>query len=123
MITLKSHGFKFSRPEANFVFDVSYFANPWRDKGIRECEDAEERKIKVIAFMQDQSGVYSIAKQIAEFIRTMDLLFPNENMQIAICCSAGEYRSPAMVELIEMVLNEMVNIPNFIIKQSENSKI
>jgi RNase adaptor protein for sRNA GlmZ degradation len=119
MITLKSHGFKFSRPDANIVFDVSYFANPWRDKEIREEINAEDRKQKVIEFMCKQEGAYELADNIAELIKQYDNLFPNENIQIALACSAGEYRSPAMVEIVAKLLGKT----NYKIIHNENSKI
>ncbi len=124
MITIKSHGFKFSRPEANIVFDVSYLVNPWRDDEIRNWKGSkEELRDKIISFMQEQKGAYSIARQISEFARTYWLLFPDENIQIAVCCSAGEYRSPAMVELIGAIMTAMITPPKFIIKHGEQSKI
>ena len=51
MITLKSHGFKYSRPDTNIVFDVSYFVNPWRDETIRnETNPAQRRKVACESF-------------------------------------------------------------------------
>lgn len=68
MITLKSHGFKFSRPEANIVFDVSYFANPWRDEAIRNEKDREKRREMIFAFMKKQTGVKSFVWRVAALL-------------------------------------------------------
>lgn len=122
MITLKSHGFKFSRPEANLVFDVSYFKNPWRDAEIKEQSDPVLRKVMVLDFMKEQRGVKEMVDSISELIWTYYWMFSKENIQIAICCSAGEYRSPAMVELVAERLRKDKQM-DFIIKHSENSKI
>lgn len=121
MITLKSHGFKFSRPEANIVFDVSYLVNPWREKRIREEEDAEKRKDMIMEFVLLQDGVRVLVRHLADVIAWYGFMFGDENIQIAFCCSAGEYRSPAMVELVAEELRRR-NI-RFIINQSKNSKI
>ncbi len=120
MITLKSHGFKFNRPEANIMFDVSYFKNPWRQENIREELSREGRNQKVIEFMMKQGGVHDMANAIKNIIMKYNELYPDENIQVAICCSAGEYRSPAMVEIVKKLLPTGFPI---IIKHSENSKI
>ena len=119
MITLKSHGHKFSQPECNFKFDVSFFANPWRDKKIREEKDTEKRKRMVMKFMEEQDGVESFVERTASLLRSVHTFFPDENIQVAICCSAGEYRSPAIVE---MIAEQMKRSPVTVI-HSPNSKI
>lgn len=121
MITIKSHGFKFSRPEANIIFDVSYFINPWRDPEIRDHKGSkEELKDKINAFMVKQEGVYDFAKGIADLLVQYGKLFPNENIQVAICCSAGEYRSPAMVEIVSKLMGSRTNHK---VQHSPNSKL
>jgi UPF0042 nucleotide-binding protein len=100
MITLKSHGFKYSRPEANFIFDVSYFANPWRDKEIREETDVNKRRELIVNFMMIQSGCQELVESIGKLAILLERTFPTENLKIALCCSAGEYRSPAMLMMV-----------------------
>lgn len=121
MITLKSHGFKFSRPEANIVFDVSYLINPWRDKDIRDEEGIEKRKDMIMEFMLNQEGVMVLVRHISELLSWYNTMFKGENIQVAFCCSAGEYRSPAMVLLVAEELEKKG--VEFIINQSENSKL
>ena len=100
MITLMSWGHKYGNPSANFKFDVSYFKNPWREKEIRDCSGKDERKKKIIEFMKNQEGVESVVANISEVVALYDTLFPDEHKCVAVCCSAGEFRSPAIVELI-----------------------
>lgn len=119
MITLKSHGHKFSSPECNFKFDVSFFANPWRDKKIREEKDTEKRKQLIMKFMEDQEGAESFISRVSSLLRFLSTILPDENLQVAICCSAGEYRSPAIVEMIS---TELGKTPHKVI-HSPNSKI
>lgn len=121
MITLKSHGFKFSRPEANFVFDVSYFKNPWRDEKIRTEINRDVRKELVVSFMKNQEGVSSFVSKLASLLTLLDSTFQGENMVVALCCSAGEYRSPALVEMVSKELAER-NVHHAII-HSPNAKI
>ena len=118
-IILKSHGFKYSRPEANYVMDVSFFINPWRDKKIREEQDKDKRKKMIMKFMEDQEGVNNFVTRVSSLLRLLSMMYPDENLQVAICCSAGEYRSPAIVEMISENLGK---VPHTVI-QNINSKI
>ena len=106
MITLMSWGHKYGYPPANFKFDVSYFKNPWREKEIKDCPDKDERKKKIMEFMKNQKGLESIVMHISEIATLYNQLFPDENMYFAICCSAGEFRSPAIVELVGQELSK-----------------
>jgi RNase adaptor protein for sRNA GlmZ degradation len=121
MITLKSHGFKYARPEANFVFDVSYFKNPWRDENIRNEKDTELRRMMVVKFMKEQKGCLEFVVHLALMLRHLNNQFPDESIQVALCCSAGEYRSPALVEMLGEVLQEYG--VNYQISHSTQSKI
>ncbi len=102
-------------------FDVSYFKNPWRDENIRHEFDDVKRRERILAFMTEQDGCRMYVHSIAVMIETLNSLYPNENLQIALCCSAGEYRSPAMVELLSRILTELGIIHN--VQHSEYSKI
>jgi len=95
-----SWGHKYGAPPANFKFDVSFFKNPWREKEIRNLKDKGKRKKKIIEFMKNQEGVGSIVERISDTVTLYNSLFPEENLYVAICCSAGEFRSPAIVELV-----------------------
>ena len=112
-----SWGFKFGQPPANIKFDVSYFTNPWREKSIRYLELGGREKI--LEFMLKQEGVHDFCTKIKDLLIQYDKLFPNENIVVAICCSAGEYRSPAIVELVAKMMPDT----NIIINHSGNSKI
>lgn len=107
MITIKSHGFKYSRPEANIIFDVSYFKNPWRKDDIRNEKDRNKQWEKAVTFMRAQEGVEVFVKKVADLLFVYNYQFPDENIQVAICCSAGEFRSPVIVELVSKALEEL----------------
>jgi len=95
MITLMSWGHKYGNPPANFKFDVSYFKNPWRDKEARHSD-----RETIISFMERQEGVNKFINNLVQMLGDLNEQFEEEEIKVAICCSAGEYRSPAIVELI-----------------------
>ena len=121
MITLRSHGFKFGKPDCNYFFDVSLFKNPWRDDSIRNEADLEKRRNMIMEFMNKQEGCSAFVDKLASLIRLLYVLYPKENLQIALCCSAGEYRSPALVELLSCELSK-AGIEHKV-EQSKYSKI
>ncbi len=121
MITIKSFGFKYGRPEANIVLDVSYFKNPWRSEEIRHEKDIAKRAKLIMDYMMEQSGVEVFVTKTTDLIATYGVLFPEENIQIALCCSAGEYRSPSLVMLIANELSKRGI--DCVVSHSHNSKI
>lgn len=108
MITLFSHGFKYGSPRANFVFDVSYLKNPWRDPKLRGSSVSARKKLRpqMAKFMDAQPEYSEYCKKIADVVSMLDRLFPGEDIRIAICCSAGEYRSPMVVEGVKKLLRK-----------------
>ena len=121
MITLMSWGNKFGSPPANFKFDVSYFKNPWRDENIRNEKDRMVRSEMAMKFMRSQEGVVEFIEGVSYIISNINSKFQDENIVVALCCSAGEYRSPAMVMLLNDALNRLKI--NNIIKVSLESKL
>lgn len=95
MIYLFPHGFKFGTPHANVTFDVSYFKNPWRsqEKNIAEFLSKEDNWADM---MEAITNVISIYNQISK----------DSNVRVAICCSAGEHRSPQAVREISKLLKQ-----------------
>ena len=121
MVILKSHGFKYERPEANYVFDVSFLKNPWRDAEIRNEKDIDKRRTMIIDFMYVQPATLAFVEKISSLIRMLNTFFPHENIVVALCCSAGEYRSPALVDMLGKELKKQ-GIEHKIM-QSKYSKI
>ena len=113
MITLMSWGFKFGRPEANLIMDVSFLKNPWRE-GVIGKQD-------IMTFMMKQEGFADLTTLFTVLLAKYDELYPKENITVAFCCSAGEYRSPAVVERVSELLREEKIMHRVI--QSPNSKL
>lgn len=101
MITIKSHGFKYARPHANFVYDVSYLKNPWRDEDVRSGRKTSQ------AFMEEQKEFQEVVDAIVRVVKVFESNYPDQEHVTAICCSAGEYRSPAVAKAISQKLTEM----------------
>jgi len=99
MITLMSWGFKYGKPESNFLFDVSYLVNPWRNLELRDAP-----RDKIIEFMHQQEGFTELVNAMADLIAIYEKLWSNDNLVFAFCCSAGEYRSPVVVEAVSDIL-------------------
>ena len=95
MITLISWGHKFGMPVSNFKFDVSFLKNPWRDPKLKRAEISEIRK-----FMEHQEGFRELIDSFVNLIVTYNRLFPGEDLRFAFCCSAGEFRSPSVVQAV-----------------------
>ena len=87
-----SWGMKYGEPPANFKFDVSYLKNPWRE-GLSGYE-------KIMMFMEKQEEFKEMLKVFTDIIVCYNGLYPHENLVFAFCCSAGEFRSPAVVDCL-----------------------
>lgn len=120
MITLMSWGHKYGQPPANFKFDVSYLKNPWR---VPELKDAPMSKI--LEYLEEQEEFTEIIESIAIVASTYERFYPGENHVFAICCSAGEYRSPIVAERVKSYLEIKYGVDGDSIKliQSKNAKI
>ena len=94
MITLLSHGFKFGRPAANVIIDVSFLPNPWRYP--ERCPEA---------VLQDSEAFYDLVESVFRLAKTYHKHYPAESIVIGICCSAGEYRSPIVAEAVSTKLS------------------
>lgn len=100
-----AYGFKYGRPSANFIFDVSFLKNPWREKKLQGAD-----KETLIKFMRDQKEFEELIDAFVNLICIYNKLWPKENLVFAFCCSAGEYRSPIVVEVLSQEL-EKLHIP------------
>lgn len=119
MITLMSWGNKYGSPPANYKFDVSFFKNPWRDPLIKNEKNVTRRSKMVVDFMKEQEGCITFLEYLSLIIRHLSKEFPDEEIKIALCCSAGEYRSPAMVVILSGMLSKF-HVKHNIIKSLES---
>lgn len=123
MITIKSHGFKFGRPDSNVYFDVSYLKNPWRDEDIRNEKDPKKRKEMMVKYMLDQEETELMVKMFCYLLEAYNSNWPDENIQVSFCCSAGEYRSPVVADMVYAKLKKSYQGVSVELKQGPNSKL
>ncbi len=94
-----SFGFKHGIPlDADFVFDVRCLPNPHYDLNLR---DLTGRDAKVQAFLEDQSSVHEMLKDIRLYIEKWLPCFVTDNrsyLTVAIGCTGGQHRSVYFVE-------------------------
>lgn len=95
MIYLFAHGFKYGSPSANVMFDVSYFKNPWR---------TNEKDVK--GFLKKQEQWNDMIESIADVVTVYDKISHGSDVKIAICCNAGEHRSPEAVRQVSSILKK-----------------
>lgn len=123
MLIIKSHGFKFGRPDANLFFDVSGFINPWREKKIRDEKDPKKQAELISEFMLKQESVKDMVKYYSWLIKAHMEAFPEMTTVVAFCCSAGEYRSPTIAKLVYERLTKMYHFKDISLQQGQFSKL
>ena len=94
-----SFGFKHGIPlDADFVFDVRCLPNPHYDPNLREFTG---RDANVQTFLETQSAVHEMLKDIREYIEKWLPCFVTDNrsyLTVAIGCTGGQHRSVYFVE-------------------------
>ena len=92
-LTLVSFGFKYGRPPANHVFDVSFLKNPAREAswGLWSTP-SDEMRLWVLA----QPAAVEFLEAALPYVRF--LARTDDDVRIAFGCSAGRHRSTILVE-------------------------
>jgi UPF0042 nucleotide-binding protein len=92
-LTLLSFGFKYGRPPANHVFDVSFLKNPAREAswGLWSAPSDEMRH-----WVLAQPAAIELIEAALPYVRF--LARTDDDVRIAFGCSAGRHRSTILVE-------------------------
>jgi UPF0042 nucleotide-binding protein len=101
IVILKSFGFKYGTPRANYYFDVSFIVNPARVSkwGLMALVDDEMRQF---VLGQDKvSGFIEMVVPLIEFIDTLD-----GGLVVAFGCNSGRHRSVIVVDEIARLFKE-----------------
>lgn len=98
-VTIMSFGFKYGRPFANYIFDVSFLKNPkfkdeWSENIWTLTPDMRE-------YVMKQKDAQDFIKKIVPF---MKLVASRTDCIFAIGCTGGHHRSVAIAEEIERKL-------------------
>ena len=99
VVLFQSFGFKHGIPlDADFVFDVRCLPNPHYDPQLR---DFTGRDTSVIQFLEADSDVQNMARDIQEFVDRWLPCFVRDNrnyLTVAIGCTGGRHRSVYFTE-------------------------
>lgn len=100
-ITIKTFGFKYGIPRANYYFDVSFLKNPARQKEWGFFSEVDENMIR---FVENQSE----AKDFVNFIVPLIIFLSkvDQNQIFAIGCNAGRHRSRIISKMIKKQLEK-----------------
>ncbi len=100
-VTLVSFGFKYGRPPANHVFDVSFLKNPAREAtwGLWSTPSEDMRR-----WVLTQPAAVEFLAAALPFVRF--LARTDDDVRIAFGCSAGRHRSTILVEELAQRLRD-----------------
>ena len=107
-VNCMSFGFKYGPPsEANLLFDVRCFPNPYYNKELRELTGLDD-KIKEFVLKKDSTKIF-IEKlfSLLDFILPLYIKEGKSQLVIAVGCTGGKHRSVAIVELLHKHLTEL----------------
>jgi len=92
-VTLVSFGFKYGRPPANHVFDVSFLKNPAREASWGLWSSPSEEMRHWVLAQPAAVEFLAAALPCVRFLAGTD-----DDVRIAFGCSAGRHRSTILVE-------------------------
>ena len=98
---LKSFGFKYGSPRANYYFDVSFVKNPARQENWSLDSMADESMRQFIIEQEKASEFIERVVPMIEFLNTLD-----GGVVVAFGCNAGRHRSVILVEEVALRLKE-----------------
>lgn len=92
-LTLVSFGFKYGRPPANHVFDVSFLKNPAREATWSLWSEPSEEMRRWVLGQPTAVEFLAAALPYVRFLARTD-----DDVRVAFGCSAGRHRSTILVE-------------------------
>ncbi len=106
-VTLTSFGFKYGAPQnIDLLFDVRFLPNPHFIAGLRQLTGRDR---KVVDFIFSHGETKEFMKKTLGLIRFLLPLYQKEGrsyLSIAVGCTGGRHRSPAIVEKIGTALKK-----------------
>lgn len=107
LVTCMSFGFKYGIvAEADLVFDVRCFPNPFYVPELKEHTGLEDA-VRDYVFSAPQSGVFlSKLQDMLQFLIPQYMEEGKTQLTVAIGCTGGKHRSVAMVEATTKLLTE-----------------
>lgn len=103
-IELISFGFKYGRPNANYIFDVSFLRNPkYENKWENSFKLDNEQKDYVLSQPKAQQFIDAVIPLIKFVVKETDCV-------IGIGCTGGHHRSVSIVEELTERLKDEFNV-------------
>jgi len=88
-----SFGFKYRRPEANHIIDVSAIPNPARTENWTLWSDIDN---EMRLWVANQPKVQELMESLISLLGTLVAL--DDGVRMALGCSSGRHRSPILVD-------------------------
>lgn len=121
-ILLQSFGYKYGIPaDADFVFDVRALPNPYWQADLRDLTGLDA---PVIEFLQQQSSVQAMQRDIADFLDKWIPYFIDDKrsyLTVSIGCTGGQHRSVYLVNFLAQKYRQVY--PNILVRHRELEKI
>jgi len=106
-IQLTSFGFKYGKlPDLDLCFDARFLANPYYVDELKPLSGLDPR---VYDFVFSHLEAQQFAEQIAKLLKDFLPHYKRDGrceLVVAIGCTGGRHRSPALVEKISQILNQ-----------------
>jgi UPF0042 nucleotide-binding protein len=110
-VEVVSFGFKYGTPPAaNIVLDVRFLKNPYWVEELRPLTGLDEEVRKYVLDQGLAQDVLDNLEKLVEQTAPAMLKVKANSFIIALGCTGGQHRSPAMVEaLVERIRNRFAN--------------
>lgn len=111
LIRIMSFGFKHGIPlDADFIFDVRFFPNPFYVKGLKE-KTGKDKEVK--EFMYNTKGTNEFLNLIKNVIDFAVIRYENEGrmeLSVGIGCTGGQHRSVFFAEELSKFYDEKYEV-------------
>ncbi len=107
-VNCMSFGFKYGPPsEANIVFDVRCFPNPYYDHSLRELTGLDDQIKEFVLQKESTKSFVGKLFYLLDFVLPLYIKEGKSQLVIAIGCTGGKHRSVAIVNLLYEHLTEL----------------
>ncbi|HEX16648.1 MAG: RNase adapter RapZ [Deltaproteobacteria bacterium] len=104
-VLLMSFGYSFGLPpEADLVMDVRFLPNPFYVKGLRDLDGLDERVVQYIFEHREGRDFLERFAELLEFLLPLYEREGKSTLTVAIGCTGGRHRSPAVVQRLGELL-------------------
>jgi UPF0042 nucleotide-binding protein len=107
-LTLQSFGFKHGIPDVlDMCFDVRFIENPFYVPELRSLTGIDSEVSNFVLGKTEARGFLLHVKQLLEFLIPLYEKDGRAELIVAIGCTGGRHRSPALVEQLKVELSSL----------------